>query len=193
MLEKILVTDLSTAESYAYRPSQGSAVDSNQEYYDLWITTVDFADKPKVLRINRLLKEKNIKHFFQLFADWSDEDSIQWKHLEESGPQLHNIQSIITFLKPYVEDNVSHNLGINCFAGVSRSTALAIVAHVMNGLTPEQALRNTIEGRLGAWPNIRVLRLASQVLNIDIVTPVAKWKNKIKNSPDLYTPGSYFI
>jgi len=185
VINKVKVTDLSDAESYAFGPHND---------FDVWISTVDYGDKRKMIRMKELLAKKRVNHFYQLFADWSDEDGLQWGHLEHDGPQVRHIQSIITFVKPFVEDDKVHNVGINCFAGISRSTAIAITVLVMAGKTPQQALDEVIKVRYMAWPNVRVLRLASEILGQDIATTVADWKKKTLEGADdgeLFLPPEY--
>lgn len=179
MINNIKVTDLSDAESYAFGPNND---------FDVWISTVDQVDKRKMNRMKELLTKKGVKHFYQLFADWSDEDGIQWKHLIDEAPQIRHIQNIITFLKPFVDDDKVHNVGINCFAGISRSTAIAITTLVMSGETPRQALDRVLKVRYVAWPNIRVLRLASEILGQDIATPIVEWKTTTMSSGEIFLP-----
>jgi len=178
MINKIKITSLSDAESYSYS--------KNNTDFDIWISIVSKEDKKQISRMKRNFKEKNIKFFSQFFADWSDEDGIAWKHLEHEAPQLQHIQNIITFLKPLTEDDKPHNIGINCFAGISRSTAVGIMALVMSGRTKEQALAEVLKDRAVAWPNLRILGFASDILDIDIHGCVSDWKKKCMNSDGLF-------
>ena len=179
MINKIKITNLADAESQAYGPNND---------FDVWLTAVDVEDKRKVARMRQLFRNKNVEHFAQFFSDWSDEDSIQWKHLELTGPRLQHVQNFITFMKPFVEDNRVHNVGINCFAGISRSTALGIIVFVMSGLSPKEALTKLLKVRPEAWPNLRMLKFASQILNQDIFSPIEQWKKDAMGSSDLYIP-----
>jgi predicted protein tyrosine phosphatase len=86
-----------------------------------------------------------------------------------------------------VESDKVYNLGVNCFAGVSRSTAIGIIAWVMQGKSPQEALDEIIKVRYQAWPNLRILRFASDRLGIDLVQPVKEWKNSSNNG--IYTGG----
>lgn len=174
MIKNIKITDLDDAEKYAFN--------SNNEY-DIWISTVDDEDRRKINRMKRLLSKKGIKHFNQFFCDWSDEDEDIFivNNLETRGPMKHHIQNIITFLKPFVDDEKTHNLGVNCFAGVSRSTAIGIIASVMSGKTPKEALEYIVSVRPCAWPNLRILKFASEILNIDIFNIVKAWVKQNKN------------
>jgi len=170
MINKIKITNLADAESYSFN--------KNNTEYDVWISVVSKEDRKQISRMRKNFPQKNIKFFHQFFADWSDEDGIQWKHLEHEAPQKQHIQNIISFLKPFTQDEKAHCLGVNCFAGISRSTAIGIIALVMSGRTAEEALTEILKVRMEAWPNLRILRLASEILNLDIKTPIADWKKR---------------
>jgi len=168
MINKIKITNLAEAESYSFN--------KNNTEYDVWVSVVGQEDRKQINRMRKNFAEKNVKFFHQFFADWSDEDGIQWGHLEREAPQKQHVQNIITFLKPFTEDDKPHHLGINCFAGISRSTAVGIIALVMSGRTVEQSLNEVLKVRQIAWPNIRILGFASEILGKDLKTPVANWK-----------------
>lgn len=178
MINEIKITDLSEAESYAFGPNNK---------YDIWISATDEQDKHKVRRMKKLLNNKGVKHHYEFFYDWSDEDGVEWDHLEINGPQLKHVENIINFLKPFVEDDKVHNLGVNCFAGVSRSTAIGIIASVMSGKTPYMAFDYIKTVRPMAWPNLRILRFASDILKQDLKTTIENWKRTQKGV--LYTGG----
>jgi predicted protein tyrosine phosphatase len=181
MINKITIHELSEAISISYK--------ENFKGYNAWISAVDEEDRH---RINKLKKNfssnRNFKYHSQLFYDWSDEDNQPFiiKNLEEMGPRKSQIQNIITFIKEeLVNSPVAYNLGINCFAGISRSTAIGIIAWVLNGDTPEEALKKILSVRSFAHPNLRILRFASEILDIDIKTPVKNWIDEYKNK--IYT------
>ena len=98
-----------------------------------------------------------------------------------------DINSIISFLQPIVDSDKVYNLGVNCYAGVSRSTAIGIIAWVIQGKSPQEALDEIIKVRSMAWPNLRILKFASERLKIDLATPVKEWKQL--NNNGLYTGG----
>jgi len=179
MINKVKITNLADAESYSFS--------KNNTEYDVWISVVGQEDKKQINRMKKNFQEKNVKFLHQFFADWSNEDGIAWKHLEHEAPQLQHIQNVITFLKPFTEDDKPHNLGVNCFAGISRSTAVGIIALVMAGRTVDGALTEIIKDRPEAWPNLRILRFASDILNIDIHEYVSVWKKKCMNSDEIFT------
>lgn len=171
MIEDIIITDLRDAESYAYNPTKRK--------YDVWITTLDEEHCNKAKRIRHLLSKKGINHFSQFFYDWSEEDSVIFKHLEKNAPTMKHMERIISFLLPYTRDEKKHNIGINCFAGISRSTAIGITALVMSGKTPKMALDYVLVIRPMAWPNLRMLRFASEILGKDLTSPVEDYKKSM--------------
>lgn len=179
MINKIKITDLSDAESYSFN--------KNNRDYDVWVSVVGGEDKKKINRMRKNFQEKNVKFFSQFFADWSDEDGIQWGHLQDEAPQLRHVQNIISFLKPFTQDDKPHNLGVNCFAGISRSTAIGIIALVMAGRSVEQALTEILKVRIVAWPNLRILAFASDILGIDIHGYVVDWKKRCMDSNEIFT------
>jgi len=168
MINSITITDLSTAVSNSFKVIEQNA----------WISTVDEADEKKIRMMRRNFCKKMIPYFAQYFYDWSDEDNEPYiqKHLEEQGPKEQHVNNIISFLQPIVASDKVYNLGVNCFAGVSRSTAIGIIAWVMQGKSPQEALDEIIKVRYQAWPNLRMLRFASQRLGQDLVQPVKTWK-----------------
>lgn len=177
MINEIIITDLSDAEGYSFN--------SNTKY-DVWITAVDDGDQRKVHRMTKNFEAKGTKHYAQFFADWSDEDGIKWEILKPLAPTKKHLENFINFLKPFVEDDKVHNLGVNCFAGISRSTALAIVALVMSGKTIDMALDYVLAIRPEAWPNTRMLGLASEILGKDIKSHIVQWKQNCLGVSDIF-------
>ena len=64
--------------------------------------------------------------------------------------------------------------------------AVGIIALVMMGKTVENALSYVLSIRPQAWPNLRMLRFASNTLGQDLCTPVKKWKEE--NETSIYIP-----
>ena len=179
MINSIIITDLGTAVSLSFKEVKQNA----------WISTVDEADENKIRMMRKNFCRKMIPYFFQYFFDWSDEDNDVYiqKHIEEQGPREQHVNSIISFIQPLVDSDKVFNLGVNCFAGVSRSTAIGIIAWVLQGKTPQEALDEIIRVRYQAWPNLRMLRFASDRIGQDLVTPVKDWKQITSNG--IYTGG----
>lgn len=180
MIHKVKITDLSDAESYSFN--------KNNKDYNVWISVVDEADKRKVSRMQKNFSEKGVRTFAQFFYDWSDEDNHVWAHLQEDGPQKHHVEKIINFIRPFANDDKPHRLGVNCFAGISRSTAVGIIALVMAGRSSDQALTEILKNRPEAWPNLRILKFASEILGVDLYTTVKNWKEQLTNSKELFIP-----
>jgi hypothetical protein len=178
MINKVNIFDLSTATKYSYK--------ENYHGFNAWISAVDEEDRFRISRIRKnFLKNKNFKFFVQYFYDWSDEDLDAYisKNIEQMGPQKYHIQNIISFVRDnLINSNTVYNLGINCYAGISRSTAIGITTLVLNGKTPSEALLEILKVRPQAWPNLRILKFASEILNIDIYEDVKNWKAKNKNT-----------
>ena len=168
MLNSVIITDLSEARSLSFQ----------EKKENVWISVVDQEDKNKIRTIKNNFANKGVRHFVQYFYDWSDEDQDNYivRNIEEEGPRLQHVNNIISFLKPFIESDKVCNLGVNCFAGISRSTAVGIIAWVLQGKTPSDALDEIKRVRPQAWPNLRILRFASEILKQDLHTPVKEWK-----------------
>lgn len=171
MIESIVITSLRAANHMPFKTGLLQTA---------WISLNDPEDEVATKKLKTRFAKARVKHFSQQFRDWSDEDAqtyIQDRiHLE--GPQERHINNIISFLEPLVSSDTHHHLGINCFAGVSRSTAVGIIAWVMQGKSAEEALQAVLNARSVAWPNLRILRLASARLGKNIMTAVIDWKDK---------------
>lgn len=168
MLNSIIITDLSDAVSFSFK----------EKKENVWISVVDEEDRKKIRTIKNNFAKKGVHHFAQYFYDWSDEDQDNYivRNIEEEGPRLQHVNNIISFLRPFVESDKVYNLGVNCFAGISRSTAIGIIAWVLQGKTPLEAFEEIKKVRYQAWPNLRILRFASEILKQDLYTPVKEWK-----------------
>lgn len=178
MINSIIITDLSTAVSSSFKVIEQNA----------WISAVDEADEKKIRMMRKNFCKKMIPYFAQFFYDWSDEDVDVYiqKNIEEQGPKEQHVNNIISFLQPIVESDKVYDLGVNCFAGVSRSTAIGIIAWVLQGKTPQEALDEILKVRHQAWPNLRILRFASNRLGVDLTVPIKNWKNL---NGEIYTGG----
>lgn len=178
MISHLRITNLSEAERISYN--------QNNRDQDIWISVVGEEDRKQINRMRKNFQTKNVKFFHQFFADWSDEDGIEWGHLKQEAPELRHVQNIITFLKPYTDSEQPFKLGVNCFAGISRSTAVGLIALVMSGRTSEQALTELLKTRPEAWPNLRILGFASEILGTDIKEYVQAWKHKCQGSAEIF-------
>lgn len=178
MIESIIITSLAEAKHKPFKQ------DLKQ---DLWITAIDPEEETKIKQMKGRFIQKRVKHFYQFFRDWSDEDHEPYikQRIEQEGPQEQHINNIISFLEPFILDNQPHHLGVNCMAGISRSTAIGIIAWVMQGKSPQQALLEILKVRKETWPNLRILKLASARLGKDLFNPILEWK--MQNKGVLFT------
>ena len=169
MIKSVIIEAMHDAAHYPFKENLQQ---------DLWVTVIDPEDEYKVKKMHDRFSRAGVKHFAQYFRDWSDEDPENFiqQRINLEGPQESHVNNIISFLEPYVYDSAPHHLGVNCLAGVSRSTAIGIIAWVMEGKSVNEALDEILKVRNCAWPNLRILRLASARLNKNIVTPVTEWK-----------------
>lgn len=180
MIESITITSLNEAKHAPFKE------DLQQTH---WISLSDPEDEEAIKKLKTRFAKVRVKHFSQQFRDWSDEDTETYiqDRIQIEGPQERHINNIISFLEPLVSDDTHHHLGINCFAGISRSTAVGVIAWVMQGKSVEEALQAVLKVRPIAWPNLRILRLASARLGKNIMTAVSDWKRK-ENEKGIYIP-----
>lgn len=129
------------------------------DYYDI----VEYIDKvPNVLSINDpglhavpLEKQGYIANFLELhFYDYKLEDI----HYLPDAPQLSHIQAIATWAKSCENFDVA----INCGAGLSRSTAAALIILHEWGLSPKLSVEIVFTVRKLATPNRIMLELYGQ-------------------------------
>ncbi len=84
-------------------------------------------------------------------------------HPGKLAPQHHHVEDIIAFLREWKRENP---LFIHCFAGISRSTATAMIAAAIhNPETAEiQIARAMRSASPTAQPNIRIVGFADDIL-----------------------------
>lgn len=78
-------------------------------------------------------------------------------------PQMNHIDQVFAFTADLVETD---RLLIHCFAGQSRSTALAIGVLIQHGLAPDQAFDHVAAIRACLLPNQLIIRLIDQRLRL---------------------------
>jgi predicted protein tyrosine phosphatase len=81
------------------------------------------------------------------------------------APQYKDMERLIGFGKKILERGANKKLLIHCYAGVSRSTAAAIIIlSLMTPSDPRSAVKRLLEIVPNAWPNIRMIRLGDELL-----------------------------
>ena len=82
----------------------------------------------------------------------------------EVRPEVSHIEEVIRFLRTW---DGEAPLLIHCHAGVSRSTAVALIAHVLQTGDPRRSATALREASTYAWPNRRIVALADSILGLD--------------------------
>lgn len=158
---------------------------SYDQNYTAWITTVDPEDEKDCFSIKRLLRRRNVPHFHRFFRDYEDGEY----DVEYHGPMMEDVIAICDFLITLKADQKEHFLGINCLAGIARSTAIGMISWMIQGFCPEIALDKVLLVRKTAWPNTRILRFYDEIYGTNSREVVKEWKNSLKDS--LYTNSAW--
>jgi predicted protein tyrosine phosphatase len=81
------------------------------------------------------------------------------------APERWDVELLLAFGRDLVVSKNTHLL-IHCHAGVSRSTAAAILvlAQTRPDRPADEALREVVRLRPRAWPNLRILELGDEIL-----------------------------
>ena len=156
--------------------------------HNAWITTVDIGDKQDIDILYRRNQSRKIPHCVRYFKDIYEESTL-FKYTEHGGPSQEDIDVIVSFIKTLVNSKNSYNLGINCYAGISRSSAVSLIARVLNGEDSDRAISNAYKDNFQMWPNMRILRLAEKYTGKELTKEVEKWKKQHEN--DLALPPTF--
>lgn len=91
-------------------------------------------------------------------------DDIVEARADQTVPQTEHITDLIEFLYSW---KTERSLLIHCMAGVSRSTAVALIAHVLKTDDPSQSAMALRKAAPYAWPNRRIVSLADSILGLN--------------------------
>jgi len=147
---------------------------SYDQNYTAWISLLDPEDERDCFNIKRLLGRRNVPHFHRFFRDYEDGEM----DVEFHGPSKDDVISIIEFLQALKKAEKEHFIGVNCRAGIARSSAVAVVAWMVQGFQPEVALEKVLLIRRCAWPNTRILRFYDEIMGTNSYEIVNKWKKQ---------------
>ena len=78
--------------------------------------------------------------------------------------QPPDVRQVIEFFDAWEPD--AGSLLVHCYAGVSRSTAVALIAHTMKSGDPQASARSLREAASWAVPNRRIVALADDELGL---------------------------
>lgn len=122
-------------------------------------TSHHFRDVRTLQRHSRLLQHCSKVICLDFYDITDDRPSVR-------GPTRSVIEQIVRFARTLPRGS---RVIVHCMAGISRSTAAAIILLREHGLSHEQALAEVVVRRPIAWPNKRMLALYELVK--DSVTP----------------------
>jgi len=90
-------------------------------------------------------------------------------------PQEHHVQEILSYSANFKNDD---KILIHCHAGISRSTAAAILVLCQHGMSPKEALKQIQEERPILWPNDRFIVFGDKILGLqgELTKTVSEWK-----------------
>ena len=85
------------------------------------------------------------------------------------APQRNDIERLLQFGRSIMRSRSQGRLLIHCHAGLSRSTAAAVLllAQAQLDRPPEAAVSRMLEIRPNAWPNLRMIELGDELLRCD--------------------------
>ena len=117
--------------------------------------------------------EKHKNHIVEFFGDEEDER-------RDNAPTLEQVGRILDATAKLPQGT---NLLVHCYAGMCRSTAVAIAIAVQHGMTPLDAAQHLLENHfdeLQFWPNKLILKHASDWMNMpELQRDVIKWMRKL--------------
>jgi len=80
-----------------------------------------------------------------------------------SAPDVGHIAAILNF-GAALRDHAAPRVLIHCHAGISRSTAAAIILLAHRGAAAEAAVAQVVSVRPKAWPNLRMIEIGDRML-----------------------------
>jgi predicted protein tyrosine phosphatase len=114
--------------------------------------------------------EKPAKNFYgeKLLLEFED-----WENDMDGSPQIVHIQQIIAF----GEKNVGKTFVVNCEAGISRSSATALILQHIGGKSIEANFEDLTERFQRIYPNGKMLKMASNILDKELWYEYLQWEN----------------
>jgi predicted protein tyrosine phosphatase len=95
------------------------------------------------------------------------------------GYTLPETKHVELGLKHFENLNDNDRVLIHCHAGVSRSTAMAVLLLVKYGMSPEEAILHIEDVRDCLWPNEYIIEIGDKLLDCDgrLISAVQNWKD----------------
>lgn len=98
------------------------------------------------------------------FEDWETE--------EPGGPQRKHIEQLINFGR----NHKGKTFVVNCEAGVSRSSAIAIILRHLEGMPIEANFEDIATRFPRCFPNKLMIKFAQEILNVDFISIYETWE-----------------
>lgn len=115
------------------------------------------------------------------FAEFFEDIDEQCKGIHPDRlPTKENVENIIRYANQLKQSSIRRNILIHCHAGISRSTAAAIIFHYISGKTEAEAIKATFKDRKCMWPNQLLLKYADEILGSNLYNTIIIWKNAEK-------------
>lgn len=173
MINSIIITDLVEAV--------GMSETNDPVNQNVWISILGPDEIYVAQKLGENFNKKNVEHFFQIYYDWSDEKPLPNDVNPNSLPQKNHILDLIIYLQKLIHSEQIYNIGINCHAGISRSTATGVIAWYMQDKNAKESLQRILDVRDIAWPNQRMLNLAQEIFGGNIADYVNTWKSQFES------------
>ena len=107
---------------------------------------------------------RKVQHVGRLmFHDLDDIEARAPKFFSYTPPGKDDVLKIMEFFQ-HIRANEGNGVLIHCEAGISRSTAAAMIGLCALDINPQQAFAHVMDINAVALPNRRMLRLADEVL-----------------------------
>lgn len=95
-------------------------------------------------------------------------------------PTKQDVQNIIDFLKNAHDHEDEVSLLIHCTAGISRSTASALIGFYLVHKDEKKAFANLLHTSRSCWPNLLMLKYADEILETNFLKIVGQWKYDVR-------------
>lgn len=148
-----------------------------------WVISIqDFADTP----VDKPLGVDPTKHAHFFFDDLTDEVPIRYSSRSDDivrghPPDMQDVQAVLQFFKQIPHGDKVY---IHCFAGISRSSAMALMLYAHQTGAGYEGTAMTMTNKSapwgGIWPNERIVRYADELLNRNgkLIATVEEFKDE---------------
>ena len=156
-----------------------ASLDMAYNLYDTWGTKMIGLFDPDTR------PQKRPHYHVEYFHDVYGKDAE--RRFGYTAATIEQMKNIFNFAKTFTDDD---KVIVHCYAGVSRSTAVAISILCLHGMPVADAVNHINTIRDCMWPNTLLIEYADTLLglNCDLIREVEKFKEN--NKQKIYTPFS---